>query len=401
MADFSATAAINIVLDNSVTGSPVMKLIDTTPYSSPDALTVKGYAVVTQPDGVVETHGSFSSPAVSWVSGALTQPTWFLRLANNNAFQNGTYKIVYNIRVTGYTDTVLTKTFTVNFTAPIPVITQGFNNFTPSLRVTDATSYGIAGLTYIGITQTWAGIINSVSGTPQNITGAGATFDLAYLGSYYDSLYNVTLTSVVTWQIPAASPFVTLLDQFILSETFQAEIPPTLAQLLDSLTAMKLDLDANINNSSVYVTKQSDYTYAESIYQHLIKRGQTGSLSGLSDYVWQLQKIFNHNVTPAYVNTNGVIPAYDWGTGGGGSVAWNSITGKPATVIMTWTVGDGGFPGNGATTVTNAGFAGFNITCFRNNQFEPMTKTLGSTTATFSSGALSTGEKLYVQSIPL
>jgi hypothetical protein len=135
-------------------------------------------------------------------------------------------------------------------------------------------------------------------------------------------------------------------------------------------------------------------------------------LAGLDTYIYQLQKIFNNDVNPTYVNTNEVIPPYDWGTGGT-SVAWVDITGKPSTVTVEWVVGDVGFPGVGATTFTNANLLNVPIArvyVFRNGlpQFSAnpgdgdtyYTKNTADTFLTFSS-ALALAEKLIVLIIPL
>lgn len=405
MADLSAYININAVLTNTGSGATI-KIIDSSAYPGGVAATLSGILSITQPDGMSYVNSNFAAPDIFFSGGSLVPAIVGLHLATNQRFQNGGYSITYTVRAPGFTDTVLTKTFVLNYTAPIPVITPAFDNFTPHLSVLDATNWGVPGLTFISLTDTWAGVIRSVTGTNQAITGGpGTTFDLAFSGNYYDSAYDINLTSVVTWQVPGSSPWVTLVDTFAPpQETFFAEIPPTLAQLLTMLSVLKSQLDAGLNNGQPYINLLQQYTFAVSIYTHLIDRGQSSQLAGLSTYVYQLQMIFNNGVTPAYTNTNLIIPAYVWGAGAG-SATWASISGKPSTVQIVWTVGQGGFPGNGATALSDARLANIpstSIVALRGGLPDTAwTKaSTAATTITFTN-AFSTGEPVFVLVLPL
>lgn len=404
MPDLSAVISIACILDNSG-NSPVIRIVDNSAYPAGVAQQIAGILSITQPDMITTANSDFTNPDISWQSGALVQPAKPLRLANNSRFQNGGYLVRYTVRCAGYTDTVLTKTFVLNYTAPIPIVTSAFDNFTPSLKVTDATVWGVSGLTFIGVDEEWAALIRSVLGTNQPITGAGITFDLAYNGNYYDSAYDITLTATVTWELQGLGSFVTIVDQFVIpEETFTAEIPPTLAQLLDGLTDLKSKLDAGQNNgnaygNSVFGNLLTTYNYAVSLYSHLIKRGQVGSLAGLSSYVYQIQMIFNNGVTPTIVNTNTAIPAYDWGSGSGAS-DWNSITGKPTTKSISWTVGAGGFPTTGAFSISDVRLANMpaaQILMFRGGVYYASTSKASQASNTLSwTDSLSNQEPIFI-----
>lgn len=396
MSDLSAFISINCILDNSG-ASPVIKVVDTSAYPAGVAQTITGTPVIQQPDLI-----STAAPNITFLSGALTISSSFLRLANNQRFQNGGYTITYTVVAPGYSNTTYIKTFNFTYAAPTQVLAPNFDNFTPKLTVTDATPYAINGFNLVGVNQQWTGVIANVLGAVQNISGAGNTFDVAYQGNYYDSSYDVTLNTIATYTLIASSISVTLVDKFNIEEVFTTEVPPTLIQLLTLLTAYKALFDAAVNNASTTTTAlQDNYVLAASIYDHLIERGQNSSLAGLSDYVYQLQKIFNNGVTPPPTNTGAIIPAYNWGASGMTTVSWNNIQSKPSTTIMSWTVGQGGFPLAGSSSATNAGFAGQNVICFRNQLFEPVTKTsLSSTTVNFSQ-PLVNNEILYIQSIPM
>jgi hypothetical protein len=353
MADLSQYISIATILDKSQS-TPTWTIVDNSNYPPGVAQTISGILTITQPDGITIANSNFGAPNIFWSGSALTPANLELRLDNAGSFQRSGsgYVIIYTVQAPGFTNTVLTKTFTLNYTPPPLVVTSNFDIFTPALSVQDSTNYTQKGLSYVSTTRAWTAAIISVLGTTQNLTGSGATMDLAYLGSYYDSVYNIGLTVFPQWTIQGAS-FVTIIDDLATAATFYAQIPPTLTALLASLTTLKSQVDAAICDCNNYQILLARYNLASSIYAQLIYRGQSNSLAGLSTYVYQLQKIFNNNVTPTYVNTNGVIPAYNWG-GGAGSVSWSSITGKPSTLLVEWLVGAGGFPGVGATTYTDA-----------------------------------------------
>lgn len=378
------------------------------------ATTIAGILSVTQPDNITVANTNFASPDIYWNSGALVPANLELRLDNSNTFQRGGsgYYITYTVRAPGYSDTVLTKVFPLTYTPPSIVISNNFDIFTPQLTVQDDTGYTQTPLDFIAATRSWAANIITVSGTTQAISGTGQVFDLNYLGSYYDSQYNITLTVLPQWRLQGSYNFVTLIDDLVDSVTLYAQIPPTLSALQTSLAVLKTQLDAAVCDCNTYMILFDRYNLASSIYSQLVARGQSGSLAGLNTYIYQLEKIFNNNVNPTYVNTDAVIPAYNWNTGGT-SVTWTNVTGKPSTITIEWTVGDVGFPGIGATTYTNASLANIpasRVYVFRNGvpQFASnppdgdtyYTKITANNFITFSA-ALGALEKIIILILPL
>jgi hypothetical protein len=410
MADLSADMQFGCVMSGG--SSPTLTLLDTGAYPGGVPALIQGYFTITYPSGITVQIGSFSAPVIFWNGSALTQSNSVLSLANNQSFMNGAYSITYYLQAAGYTASPLTKTFVLNYTRPTAVIVPNFDNFTPNLSVTDATVYGQSTMNFISATDNWSVVINNVGGVSQTIVGSGITFTLAYLGSFYDSSYQVTLTAVPTWQLAGTQNWVTIIDQIAPApETFTTEIPPTLTALLTQLTSLKSQLDGaqtngNIYGNSIYGNLLTTYTYAGTLYQHLVARGQSNSLSGLSAYVYQLQMLFNNGQMPVYVNTGTAIPAYNWGSGGGGSTTWGNVTGKPFTQgVGPWTVGQGGYPGTGVTVITNALFDGANIAqilIFRNNGiYLSFTKSSQASNQITLATALGTGETMYILIIAL
>src|SRR5580692_6970954 len=119
--DLSSIMNFGVVLNNSG-GSPLLIFADTSGYPGGVPPLVTGWYSVTQPDGITVNIGSQSSPAIYWNGSQLVQSQSALRMAQNFSFQNGAYSITYNIAVTGYTASPLTKTFTLNYTRPTAVI---------------------------------------------------------------------------------------------------------------------------------------------------------------------------------------------------------------------------------------------------------------------------------------
>lgn len=413
MADLSSVISIAVVLDKSQS-PPVFKIVDNSNYPPGVAITIAGILTVTQPDNITVSNTNFATPNIFWDSGALVPANLELRLDNSNTFQRGGsgYAIVYTVRAPGYSDTVLTKVFSLQYTPPPLVITNNFDIFTPDLSVQDSTTYTQTALTFLSVQRSWTADIISVLGTTETITGSGQTFDLAWLGSYYDSEYDIDLTVLPQWQLQSTFDFVTIIDDLATSTVLFAQIPPTLLELQASLATLKTQVDAAICDCNTYEILLARYNQASSIYSQLVARGQSGSLAGLNIYVMQLEKIFNNNVNPVYVNTNTAIPAYDWGTGSG-SVAWTNITGKPFTITVEWLVGAGGFPGPGATVYTDNRMVGIPVArvyVFRNGipQFSGnpgdgdtyYTKNTPDNFLTFSA-ALAASEKIIILLLPL
>jgi hypothetical protein len=206
-------------------------------------------------------------------------------------------------------------------------------------------------MTLDGVTRSWEATIISVEGTNQDISASTETFDLAYLGSYYDSRYDASLTAVVAYTLEAPDNWVTIEDTQEFEETYYAFIPPTIVDLLELLTTYKATVDAaNCICGTACVDNctqlKATYSLAVSIFTHIVERGRAGQTTGLDAYVIQLQKLLSNCVTPAYTNTNEAIPAYDWGSSTSGSFAFFK------QMIVGSGVNDA--PADGATAYTDA-----------------------------------------------
>jgi hypothetical protein len=359
MANLSAYIDFSISL-NKGSGSSSMVLHDPDNYPPGVDVNLKGAFVITQPDGITIT-GNLLFPDISWDGSQLSDATKQLRLKSNGGFQQGEYSITYYVVAPGYDITELTKTFELNYTTPTLDVTDSFDVFTPSLSVTDETEYEQAGMTLDSVTWDWEATIISVEGTNEDISATTQSFDLSYLGSYYDSRYDVSLLATVTYTIDSPDDWVTIVDGISFEDTYYAFIPPTIAELLEMLTAYKATVDAaNCICGTACVDNctslKATYTLAVSIYTHIVERGRAGETTGLSAYVIQLQKLLSNCVTPAYTNTNEAIPPYDWG----GSTSGSFVFFKQ--MIVGSGVNDA--PADGATTYTDALLVGKSVMVF-------------------------------------
>lgn len=360
MANLSAYIDFNIVLSKSPTAS-AMVLSDPDNYPAGVDINLKGYFVITQPDGITIT-GNYLTPDIEWNGSALSEATKELRLRSTGGFQQGEYSITYNIVAPGYDETTLTKTFTLSYTSPTLTVTDDLDVFTPVLSVTDDTTYTQGGMTLVSTVRAWEATIISVEGTNQDISGSTQTFFLSYLGSYYDSRYDVSLTATATYTLEAPDSWVTITDEQEFEETYYAFIPPTIAELLELLTAYKATVDGyNCICGTGCVSNCTDlkatYSLAVSIYTHIVERGRAGETTGLDAYVTQLQKLLSNCVTPAYTNTNEAITAYDWGA--------NTVVTQFA-FFKQMIVGSGvnDAPAAGATAYTDALLVGKSVQVF-------------------------------------
>lgn len=321
MANLSAYIDFSAILQKDTNSSSLI-LSDPDDYPVGVDVNLKGYFVITQPDGITIT-GNYLSPDIYYVGPGLSTASKQLRLRSNGSFQQGEYTITYNIVAPGYDETTLTKTFELSYTSPTIVVEDDFDVFTPVLSVTDDTDYVVGGMDFTSVTRAWEATIISVEGVNQDISATSQSFDLGYLGAYYDSRYDVTLTATAFYTLSSPDDWVTIEDTVIYEQTYYAFIPPTLIELLDMLTAYKATVDAancicGPGCADNCTPLKNTYALAVSIYTHIVERGRQGITTGLDAYVLQLHKLLSNCVTPAYTNTNEAIPPYDWGSSASG-----------------------------------------------------------------------------------
>ncbi len=350
MADLSAYIDFSVQLDKSVT-TPVIRLTDTGTYPAGVTPYITGVFSVTQPDGISVT-GTFTSPDISGGGGTATKE---LRLSTTDTIQNGIYSITYTIDCIGYDTTILTKTFTIAYTAPTVIITILNDVFTPQIQAVDGSIYAQAGFTTTSTTRAWSADIKYVSTTVQTVTGTALLFDMAYATNYYDAFYAISLNVTVVYTMTGSYTWVSVKDLIEATSQLDAFTPPTLAALQLSLNDLKtaIENDTYCGGCGCGCTPNyGPWEKATALYQNIVTNGQDGNVTGLDSQVDQLIKIFNCSGIIVRDHTNDVIPPYDWGTTQTFSLH----------IPIQFTVGSGGLyvPANGATSYINPTLAGNN-----------------------------------------
>jgi hypothetical protein len=336
MSDLSAYINFSLLLDYSK-DTPELLLTDISNYPGGVAESITGKVEILQPDGLT-TDGNFGD--VVYLDSQLTVAVKELRRSFTQRPQNGTYRVTYTVRAAGYEDTVIIRTFQLSYTPASLIIVKALDVFTPELSLIDTTSYSQSGLLLQSVERSWNVEVGSVGVTG----GVSQTQNISLGGLYYDAAYVASLTTMIDFDLNGFT-WVSLRDALYKTITFTANTPATIDELRQSLVTLKEE-------------DEDDYIKANAIFTQFVDRGRVGDLDGLVDYVAQLLKIFNHNITPTYENTNEPIPPYDWGITTIGTVDWGNILNKPPDVEVMFRVGDSGFPAAGSNEYTNTLFAG-------------------------------------------
>jgi hypothetical protein len=299
-----------------LTGTPTLVLTDTT--TSPPAGLV-GIFSITQPDGYTRT-GNINSPDITSAGGSFS---YTLRLDSLNGLQCGTYTIVYSGNAPGYLSTDYTRTFTFQYEAPALVITEDFNVFTPLLRYKDDTVYTKAGFTNGAITRAWTAV-STPTGTK---TGSSQIFDLIHNGNYYSANYTTTLTSSLTYTSSTLS-WLTVSETVSKTVTSCIDAPPSVTELVSSISDLKTELDEAINTCQTYDNIKADFEYAESLFMHIIDKIKVNDMDSIFTDLNDLLSVLANHQIPACNPTNIIIPPYDLSLYS--SVIWGSIGGNIA-----------------------------------------------------------------------
>jgi hypothetical protein len=297
MANLSAFLNFSIVLDNSITPAKV-RFVDNSSY--PNGLPINGLVEITQPDGVLATGAMFGT------SGALSPILIEMRLDTRSQIQAGQWRVKYTVNSAGYDATILDRTFQLNYSEPAAYISPLLNLFLPQLRAQDGTIYTIEGLTLQNVTRSWQAVIEGVATVT---AGNVLQFDMSSSGNYYDAMYNVSMSNIVNWTVNS-NAWVTVRELITAQANYQIVPPPSLLSLLNDLNEFKATLDAEGCGCSD--NDRANYSYAESLFSHILKRGCYGQTLGLDAYITELVKVLNGGVLPTHDNTEAVLAAYDW-----------------------------------------------------------------------------------------
>lgn len=236
MADLSAYVNFSVELVNEGNGQSKIVLTDINDYTNVAAVNLstlaKGYFKVTQPDGGVVMRQSdtffdvyYNGTTLQRVSVAEKE----LRLDVLGTFQKGNYIFEYTVECTGYTNTVITKTFNLQYTRPELETNKVLNAYKPEIILTDITNYTLPNFTHT-LTRLWSVDINTVLGEKKTATTSNNFIDVKFNAKVYDAYYEALLTSTVTWT--STNTWLKIKD--VLTDYFDFELftPSTLSELM-------------------------------------------------------------------------------------------------------------------------------------------------------------------------
>lgn len=312
---------------------PTLVLTDTGTYPAGVPALVKGNFTITQPDQLVRSNTDFvTAPDVLWNGTALNQFSIPLRLDCKGNVQTGLYTITYTVAATGYTNSFLTRTFEFVLAPVTGVITPAFDVFTPSLKAVDASIYTQAGFTDAE-SRTFTGLIQS---NGVLISTSGTSLDLVYNGSYLDSMYTLTLNTVVTY---TGNPLSWLSAKMNVAASLlqAANTPPSCSSMINQLTTYQNQ------QTAVGCGCATDTSAAEALLNSINTNLGNKTYSGLYNQILAFENIVTYG-NYVYTNTGVAIPAYVYNCGSGGS---GGGSGTVNSVTLSFTVGEPGYLLNG------------------------------------------------------
>lgn len=262
---------------------------------------ITGTVEVTQPDGIT------TLDYISYSGGALTQAQVELRKNVEGKIPKGAWRIKYTVTHSEYEATVLDRIVTIGYDRPTAMQAPNLNVFTPILEVSDGTTYVVPGYTNQSVTRSWTG---TISGVGSISAGNVILFNLVFGGQYYDADYSINLQSIAEWSLNG-NTWLSIRDKINNTIGYSVDAPISLATLLGKLNDFKAEVDQKSNTCSEDDMRLI-YAYAESIYDHILKRGCYGQVSGLDKWIRELDSILSDGISAVYVNTGLPLTPYSW-----------------------------------------------------------------------------------------
>lgn len=335
-------------------GVPAIVIQPSTSIPSGDQPNLTGYFSITQPDGITTT-GDHTS--IAWNGSGYNSHSVPLRLASDQLYQKGDYTVVFYAACTGYDDGTFSRSWNMQYRPVTQVLTNLFDCFTPSLKYKDETNYGVGNYSVTTQTRAWSAV--STAGNP---TGTAAIFDLAISGEYYDCSYAINYIKTVNY-LHTSNSWLTVNEKFDVDITAAAFIPTSMEVQLGYLISLKAQRDS-AQNCTTHDRLDQLFEDANSLWQYMRARVCTVNTVGLVDTFNEFYRLTHNYVLPVYVNTNAVIPAYDFITGCSGA--------RGATVVISCKIGEAPVVTGTTDAVTGLEENSVTVSCeaFRNTRVE-------------------------------
>jgi hypothetical protein len=240
--------------------------------------------------------------------------------------------VEYIIKTTDDVETDFTRNWQMAYEAPVVVLREDFDVFTPRLRYYDDTNYQVSNFNGTPVTRSWAW--SSVPSGAQS--GSGAYIQLQYNNAYYDAYYNVSLTasSLYTHQV-----YTWLTVDETVSQTVNtyAATPPALLSLITQMSELKLELDRRVDEVQDLEEIKDDFTYAISLFMHIVDKIKVNDMDRIYRDLKDLVAVLNNYQIPAYTPLNIPIQPYNLTALFPGAV-WGNITGTLSSQTDLWTI---------------------------------------------------------------
>jgi hypothetical protein len=377
------TPYISNILTFDLTGAePLLVVQDNSTYPDGIAPDVKGWLDVRQPDGIQKTYGSINSPAILFAGGGLNTYTVQLRKASDLTPQRGEYTVTYHILHLGV-ETVLTRTFQLNYQEVKLSLEEQFNVFTPSLKYEDKTNYAVPLYSILSKSVAWSATV----GTLGSVAGSAPVFDLVYALNYYDAQYHINFSSQLLYQHTSYT-YLRVRDSFAQAITAEATTPPATSQLLSYLNTIKQRFVSKKGTCEPYQQYLKAYIRATALLYHIGKRICAGMTLGLDAYITEFMDIYYDYDGVVVTHTNLPIQPYDTGdcsSIGGGSIP-AQVLAITASDIARWNAAYNAIPPHdlnlvagvdtgldpGSATYQNASMMGWNIRLYINRLRQTM-----------------------------
>ena len=183
--------------------------------------------------------------------------------------------------------------------------------FTPSLLYKDTSIYGVGGYNILSQSSKWKS-----SSFVGNISSVLPILDLAIEGNYYDSLYTINYTKLITYQ-HSAYIWLSVNEKLITNVSISSITPKSMKVMISYIVNLQTARDLAKNNCVKYNDLDKSFNDANVLFQLIKARILSGNIIGLIDSFNQLYTITHSYCQFLYTNTNLIIPPYDlssWGS---------------------------------------------------------------------------------------
>lgn len=277
--------------------------------------------VVTYPDEIVRDLGKSLKASTDWM---LSIPARTDLLGN---IMQGTYTVLverYNVGGTTPTGSE-TASFDLAYDKLPVTVTESWDVFTPSFRLTDATSYTRPNFISVApLSRLWT----ARNGTHE-WSQASSSFLTLYDGGYFAGEYEWSLRVAIT---SAMNDFVVIISEEVVTGTKTIKSPIMLEEIYALMGCLfgKMKAKECCKDAS-YERMKSDYIYASSLLFNFVLGGQAGNTAQLADMlngtdcqdgiltILKRWGCYDETIASTAISAYDFCLCSDSGTGGGGS----------------------------------------------------------------------------------